>query len=241
MNLPTLPSQTTTLNTMMSPSMTSTPPASPPTTTAWISHPEGDPKDACTTDRDYISVPIWACILFILFIALSIELLIDRIGVAWELETSQQRVACLESGQALNRLVAGATVAANPRPLSLLEKRDIWEQAWAETYQQDASRLMRIRSLAENANNALVLHNSTVHYKESSAGEGGCEGGYSRAANFMCGMLQREFERKYGVLSFQIQTDAEGKYMPGPLYGPDKSLQESERWFEEGEETHSVM
>ncbi|KAJ8066637.1 hypothetical protein OCU04_005685 [Sclerotinia nivalis] len=239
MNLPMLPSQTTALNTIVSPSMT--PFASPPTITAWISNPEGGPKDACTTDRHHISFPVWA---FIIFIALFVKLLIGRIRVAWELEMSQAKAACLESEQALNSFVANtkeATIATNP--LTILEKHEIREQVWAETYQQDASRLMKIRALAEDANNALVLHKSTVHYRERSASEEGYvrEGGYSRAANFIHRMLQREFERKYGVLSFQITTDAEGKYIPSPLYGPDKSLQESERWFEEGDGIQILM
>lgn len=161
-NLPTLPSKTTTSNTMESPF--TTPCAFPPTMTAWIIKPEGGPKDDCTTGVNHVSVPIRA---FILFIALFVEISIGRIRAAFDLAESRAKASRLQSGQALDSSVANvkeATTAKNRSEIS--EKHEIRKQVWNETYQQDASRMMKIRALAKDAKDTLVLRRSRIHNKE---------------------------------------------------------------------------
>lgn len=76
-----------------------------------------------------------------------------------------------------------------------------------EQYQHDASRLIKVRALAQDASNAIYMERGVDDMS-------GCAEAWKQIHH----MLVEEFIERYGEVPSQICEDGEGKFGPVPRY-----------------------
>ncbi|KAJ8065934.1 hypothetical protein OCU04_005032 [Sclerotinia nivalis] len=147
---------------------------------------------ATTTNRWRVSMPTVTLVALILLeIILIIFLSISR----FELSKTRAQADCLEY-EKIHRFEEGL--------------KSYRQKIWEENYQQDASRVVKIRTLAQDSI-AAVNPESRVYYMA----------GFAAAMKEVHHILIEKFVERYGTPPSQIEEDREGKFGPVPRYRPE--------------------